>query len=120
MTREIGSVGTHIAQGVAKRLGYDFVRQEIIAEAARLYEANPDTLVATVEDRPRMFEARKAAARRHFAFVAAFPQTISDSLGNLLLRLKTTATLLSHTGKFAQTANSPRRNISHRNVPKHG
>jgi cytidylate kinase len=71
VTREIGSLGTHIAQAVAKRLGYDFVRQEIIAEAARLYEADPATLVATVETRPRMFEARKASARRHFAFVAA-------------------------------------------------
>lgn len=71
LTREIGSVGTHIAQGVAKQLGYDLVRQEIIAEAARLYEADPNTLVATVESRPKMFEAQKAAARRHFAFVAA-------------------------------------------------
>lgn len=64
-------MGTHVAQEVAKRLGYDFIRQEIIAEAARLYAADPDTLVATVEARPRMFEARKAATRRHFAFVAA-------------------------------------------------
>jgi cytidylate kinase len=71
VTREIGSLGTHVAQAVARRLGYDFVRQEIIAEAARLYEANRDTLVDTVETKPRMFEARKAAARRHFAFVAA-------------------------------------------------
>jgi cytidylate kinase len=71
ITREIGSLGTYIAHEVAKRAGYDFVRQEIIAEAARLYEADPDTLLATVETRPRMFEARNAAARRHFAFVAA-------------------------------------------------
>jgi cytidylate kinase len=71
VTREIGSLGTHIAQEGAGRLGYDFVRQEIIAEAARLYEADPGTLVATVEARPRMLEERKATARRHFAFVAA-------------------------------------------------
>jgi len=71
VTREIGSLGTHVAHKVAKRLGYDVVRQEIIAEAARVYEADPDRLVATVEAKPRAFEARKVAARRHFAFVAA-------------------------------------------------
>ena len=71
MTREIGSLGTHVAQHVATRLNYDLVRQEIIAEAARVYAADPDTLVATIETRPRMFEARQAAARRHYAFVAA-------------------------------------------------
>lgn len=71
MTREIGSLGTHVAHEVATRLGYDLVRQEIIAEAARVYEADPDSLVATVEARPRMFETGKVAARRHFAFVAA-------------------------------------------------
>jgi cytidylate kinase len=71
LTREIGSVGTHIAQGVARQMGYDLVRQEIIAEAARLYEAEADTLVATVENRPKMFEAQRTPARRHFAFVAA-------------------------------------------------
>ena len=92
MTREIGSVGTHIAQGVAKRLGYDFVRQEIIAEAARLYEANPDTLVATVEDRPRMFEARKAAARRHFAFVAS--EVLNAALQDNVVILGRWSTLL--------------------------
>jgi cytidylate kinase len=94
MTREIGSLGTHVAHKVARRLGYDLVRQEIIAEAARVYEANPDTLVATVETRPRMFEARNAAARRHFAFVAA--EVLSAALKDDVVILGRWSTLLLH------------------------
>lgn len=92
MTREIGSLGTHVAQEVATRLGYGLVRQEIIAEAARVYEADPDTLVATVETRPRIFEARQAAARRHFAFVAA--EVLNAALQDNLVILGRWSTLL--------------------------
>lgn len=92
MTREIGSLGTHVAHEVARRLGYDLVRQEIIAEAARVYKANPDTLVATVEARPRIFEARKDAARRHFAFVAA--EVLSAALKDNVVILGRWSTLL--------------------------
>jgi cytidylate kinase len=92
MTREIGSLGTHVAHEVARRSGYDLVRQEIIAEAARVYEADPDTLVATVETRPRMFEARMAAARRHFAFVAA--EVLSAALKDDVVILGRWSTLL--------------------------
>ncbi|MBP1776428.1 MAG: transporter [candidate division NC10 bacterium] len=92
MTREIGSLGTHVAQEVAKRLGYDLVRQEIIAEAARVYEADPVTLVATVETRPRMFEAGKVAARRHFSFVAA--EVLNAALPDNVVILGRWSTLL--------------------------
>jgi hypothetical protein len=34
VTREMGSLGTYIGQEVARRLGYEFIRHEIIAEAA--------------------------------------------------------------------------------------
>jgi cytidylate kinase len=71
MTREIGSLGTYIAQETARRLGYNFVRQEIIVEAARRHEADPRVLEATVEAKPKAFESRQGAARRNFSFVAA-------------------------------------------------
>ncbi len=92
VTREIGSLGTFIAQEVARRVGYDFVRQEIIAEASRLYEANSDSLVATVESKPRVLGANPASARRHFAFVAA--EVLSVALKNNIVILGRWSTLL--------------------------
>ncbi len=71
MTREMGSLGTFIGQEVARRLGYTFVRQEIIAEAAALYEAAEESLIATVEAKPGVWDMLNEAARRHFAFIAA-------------------------------------------------
>src|SRR5574342_103585 len=92
MTREIGSLGTHVAHEVAKRLGYNLVRQEIIAAAAHVYEADPARLVATIEARPRLFEASKFAARRHFAFVAA--EVLNAALPDNVVILGRWSTLL--------------------------
>jgi cytidylate kinase len=71
VTREMGSLGTYIGQEVARRLGYAFVRHEIIAEAAQLYDAVEQNLIATVEAKPGVWESLSEAARRHFAFIAA-------------------------------------------------
>lgn len=92
MTREIGSLGTYVGQEAARRLGFDFVRQEIIAEAARLHEADPGTLVATVEAKPRAFETRQAAARRNFAYVAA--EVLNVALKDSVVILGRWSTLL--------------------------
>ena len=71
MTREMGSLGTYIGQEVAQRLGYTFIRHEIIAEAAQVYEAAEENLIATVEARPGVWDSLSEMARRHFAFIAA-------------------------------------------------
>ncbi len=71
MTREMGSLGTYIGQDVARRLGYAFVRHEIIAEAAQVYEATEEKLTATVEAKPGVWDGLSEAARRHFTFIAA-------------------------------------------------
>jgi cytidylate kinase len=71
MTREMGSLGTFIGQEVARRLEYAFIRHQIEAEAAQLYEAAEERLVATVESKPGVWEGLSEAARRHFAFLAA-------------------------------------------------
>jgi cytidylate kinase len=71
LTREMGSLGTFIGQSVARRLGYDFVRDEITAEAAQVYDAAEESLIATVEARPGVWDGLSEAARRHFAFIAA-------------------------------------------------
>ncbi len=71
MTREMGSLGTFIGEEVARRLGYTFIRHQIEAGAAQLYEAAEERLVATVESKPGVWEGLGEAARRHFAFLAA-------------------------------------------------
>jgi cytidylate kinase len=70
MTREVGSLGTFIGQEIARRLGYGFIRHQIIAEAAQLYDAAEESLTATVEARPGVWDNLSEAARRHFAFIA--------------------------------------------------
>jgi cytidylate kinase len=71
VTREMGSLGTYIGQEVARRLGYEFIRHEIIAEAAQVYHAAEESLTATVEAKPGVWDSLSEAARRHFAFIAA-------------------------------------------------
>jgi cytidylate kinase len=82
MTREVGSLGTFIGQEVARRQGYTFVRHQIIAEAAQLYEAAEEKLIATVEAKPVVWDGLSDAARRHFAFVAAevFDAALKDNV----------------------------------------
>jgi cytidylate kinase len=71
MTREMGSLGTFIGQAVARSLGWSFVRDEITADAAQVYDAAEESLIATVEAKPGVWEGLSEAARRHFAFIAA-------------------------------------------------
>src|SRR5574341_2650724 len=82
MTREMGSLGTFIGQGVARRLGYTFVRHEITAEAAQVYHAAEASLIATVEAPPGVWESLSEAARQHFAFLAAevFEYALKDNV----------------------------------------
>lgn len=71
ITREMGSLGTFIGSEVAKRLSYEFIRQDITRDAAREYEVLEERLVAAVERRPGLFELVTQSARRYQAFVAA-------------------------------------------------
>ncbi|MEE9172278.1 MAG: cytidylate kinase family protein [candidate division NC10 bacterium] len=71
MTKEMGSLGTFIGEEVARQLGYEFIRQDIIREAAREYHALEEKLVKTVEEKPGFFEILSETARRHHIFVAA-------------------------------------------------
>ncbi len=82
LTREMGSLGTFVGQAVARRLGYAFVRHEITAEAAQVYDAAEASLIAAVEAQPGVWESLSEAARRHFAFLAAevFEHAVKDNV----------------------------------------
>ena len=70
-TRELGSLGTYIAEELAKRRGYRFVRREVLEEAAKVGELSEAHLIQTIEDRPGLWERLSLPARRSYHHVAA-------------------------------------------------
>ena len=71
ITRELGSLGTYIAEELAKRRGYRFVRREVLEEAAKVGELSEAQLIQTIEDRPGLWERLSLPARRSYLHVAA-------------------------------------------------
>lgn len=71
ITKEMYSLGSSMGREVARQLGYEFIRQDIIREAVREYHALEAKLVETVEEKPGFFEILGETARRHHTFVAA-------------------------------------------------
>jgi len=71
ITRELGSLGTYIAEQLAKQRGYRFVRREVLEEAAKVGELSEARLIQTIEDRPGLWERLSLPARRSYLHVAA-------------------------------------------------
>ncbi|MDR7521184.1 MAG: cytidylate kinase family protein [Armatimonadota bacterium] len=71
MTRELGSLGTYIAERLAQRRGYRHVRREILAEAARFGEISEQQLLESVEAPPGLWERLSEPGRRNYLHVAA-------------------------------------------------
>ncbi|MDR7481893.1 MAG: cytidylate kinase family protein [Armatimonadota bacterium] len=70
-TRELGSLGTFIAERLAERRGYRYVRREVLEEAARVGEVSEEHLLRSVEHPPGLWERLSLPARRNFHHVAA-------------------------------------------------
>lgn len=71
ITREMGSLGTFVGLEVARRLGWEYVRDDITREAAREYDVDEERLIGAVEERPGFLEALTLSARRYQPLVAA-------------------------------------------------
>ena len=71
MTREMGSLGSVIAQEVARRLGYQFLRNDILRSAAREYQVHESRLVGAVEEAPGFLERLRPPRFRYRAYLAA-------------------------------------------------
>lgn len=69
MTHEMGSQGSAIGKAVAEKLGYEYLRHDIIREAAREYHAVEDRLRETLEKKPGLFEMVRESARRYQIFI---------------------------------------------------
>lgn len=71
MTKEMGSLGTFIGLEVARRLGYEFLRNDIIKAAAREYRAMEGQLVGAVEETPRLLDRFGRRAQRYQLYIQA-------------------------------------------------
>ncbi|HJR50233.1 MAG TPA: cytidylate kinase family protein [Gemmatimonadales bacterium] len=71
MTREKGSLGSNIAQEVARRLGYQFLRNDILQSAAREYRVREARLVGAVEEAPGFLERFRRPRFRYRSYLEA-------------------------------------------------
>ena len=71
MTREMGSQGSVIAQEVARRLGYEFLRNDILRSAAREYRIHEARLVGALEEAPGLLERLRPPRFRYRAYLEA-------------------------------------------------
>jgi cytidylate kinase len=71
MTKEMGSLGTFVGMEVARRLGYDFLRNALIKAAAAEYRELEGRLVGAVETPGRFLERFGRRGRRYRAYLEA-------------------------------------------------
>ena len=71
MTREMGSLGSNIAQEVARRLGYQFLRNDLLRSVAREYRVHESRLVGAVEEAPGFLERLRPPRFRYRAYLEA-------------------------------------------------
>ncbi len=71
MTKEMGSLGTFVGLEVARQLGYEFLRNNIIRVAAREYRAMEGQLVGAVEQAPGFLERFGRRGRRYQVYIQA-------------------------------------------------
>jgi cytidylate kinase len=71
MTREMGSLGSAIAQEVAGRLGFEFLRNDLLRSAAREYRVHEARLVGAVEEAPGLLERWRPPRFRYRAYLEA-------------------------------------------------
>ncbi len=65
VSHEIGSGGTEMAAAVADRLGYRYVDQDMISQAARQYGVGEDKLTQLDETKPSLFERFDVETRQY-------------------------------------------------------
>ena len=76
ITKEMWSLGSSIGREVATQLGYEFIRQDIIREAAREYHALEAKLVEAVEEKPGF---SRCSARRRGAITSSSQPRCTNS-----------------------------------------
>ena len=109
ITREMGSLGSFIGLEVARRLGWEYVRDDITREAAREYDVDEERLIGAVEERPGFLEALTLSARRYQPLVAAEVLDVA-SRGNVVIMGRWSTLLLQrvrHAARVRVCASRP-------------
>lgn len=71
LTREMGSLGSSIAREVARRLGYRFLRNDLLRSAAQEYRVHESRLVEAVEEVPSLLERLSPPRFRYRTYLEA-------------------------------------------------
>jgi cytidylate kinase len=71
MTREMGSLGTFIGLELARQLGHDFLREDLVRRAAREYRVLESRLVGAIEQPPRWLERFGPPRHRYRTYLEA-------------------------------------------------
>jgi cytidylate kinase len=71
MTREMGSLGTAVGEEVARRLGYEYLRHDLVAGVARQYPVRERGVVGAVEEAPALLERLRGPRRRYRTYLEA-------------------------------------------------
>src|SRR5262245_31299693 len=71
MTREMGSLGSTIAQDVARRLGYEYLRNDILRDTAQAYRVRETHLIGMVEQAPGLVERWRRPRFRYRTYLEA-------------------------------------------------
>jgi cytidylate kinase len=94
MTREIGSLGTEVAAGVAKRLGLEIIRSEVAADnVARRLGVTESAVLRYLDGTASLLERWQIDRRKLFHYVAEEILGLAQK-GNVLIKGWGAATLL--------------------------
>ena len=94
MTREIGSLGTEVAAGVAKRLGLEIIRSEVAADnVARRLGVTESAVLRYLDGTASLLERWQIDRRKLFHYVAEEILGLAQN-GNVLIKGWGAATLL--------------------------
>ena len=69
ISHEMGAGGPEIGQQVAQKLGYRYIDQELISDAAHRYGLLEDKLVHLDESKPSLLERFDAETRRYITVI---------------------------------------------------
>jgi cytidylate kinase len=94
MTREVGSLGTEVANGVARRLGLEIIRSEVAANnVARRLGVGEDAVLRYLDGSASLFERWQIDRRKLFHYAAEEILSLAQR-GNVLIKGWGAATML--------------------------
>src|SRR5206468_2289795 len=86
VSHQMGAGGPEIGMSVAQRLGYRYVNQELLLDAARRYGLAEDKLSHLDESKPTLFERFDTETRHHITVLQTTCLEFAEDDNNVLMR----------------------------------